>query len=191
MKKLIISKKYEVLLDDEDFERINSFRWYIRHMKSKYKEYFYAVRSINIDNKCKWVLMHREVMHPKDNEIVDHKDFNGLNNQKSNLRICSKSQNAQNSRYNRKLNLPKGVTAGMVVSSSGKKYYFFKAQIVVNNKAIYLGNFKTVLEAQLAYNKTAEEYHKDFRHTSLYNPKKYKMTAEEYYNSIEHKSRIH
>ena len=42
--------------------------------------------------------MHRIIMNCPDGKFIDHKDGNGLNNQKENLRICTKQQNSGNSK---------------------------------------------------------------------------------------------
>jgi hypothetical protein len=84
--------------------------------------------------------------------LVDHKDRNGLNNQKENLRICDYSKNAQNSKRN-----------PIYGSSNYKGVYLYKrtnkyrANIKLKGKRIYLGYFDSDKEAALAYNKKAIE----------------------------------
>ena len=85
-----------VLVDDEDFVVLNHYLW-------NYKERWgkgYAIRYgfCPVRYKYSSFLMHRVIMKlPFDNkQIVDHIDGNGLNNQKSNLRLCTQQQNIQN-----------------------------------------------------------------------------------------------
>lgn len=88
-------------------------------------------------------------------EVIDHIDGNGLNNQRSNLRPCTQSQNLANMR------LSKHNTSGykgVCKTSRGT----FHAGIYVNNKRIHIGVFKTPIEAALAYNKAAQKYHGNF-----------------------------
>ena len=59
--------------------------------------YFYARTTFKHDGLVEDVFMHRYITKVDNNFMVDHADGNGLNNQKSNLRIASRSQNTVNS----------------------------------------------------------------------------------------------
>lgn len=89
--------------------------------------------------------------------IVDHKDLNRLNNCKRNLRQSSHAKNLANTFY--KSEKEKGVYA--------QKNGFFRAAIVVNNKYISLGNYKSKEEAAAAYNAACILIYKD--HYRKYN----------------------
>lgn len=75
-------------VDDEDYEYLNQFHWL--------ESYGYAKRNIMINGKLKSLLMHRVIMKPPVNLVVDHIDHNKLNNQKYNLRNCTSSENVMN-----------------------------------------------------------------------------------------------
>ena len=93
MKEIKLSKGMVALVDDEDYEYLNQFKWYLTH--SHYKHY-YAIRSVCVNKKYKSIRMHRDIMMPNHNQEIDHIDHNGLNNQKLNLRICSRAENSRN-----------------------------------------------------------------------------------------------
>lgn len=85
-----------VLLDDEDYERLDKNGWYLT---PEYRE----ENGIKIKRKTRYAThdiygkMHRWVLGITDSQIlIDHIDHNGLNNQKSNLRLVSSSQNKKN-----------------------------------------------------------------------------------------------
>jgi hypothetical protein len=40
--------------------------------------------------------LHRVIMNATDDQLIDHQDHNGLNNQRKNLRVATKSQNGAN-----------------------------------------------------------------------------------------------
>lgn len=84
------SKKYtrHALVDEEDFERLSKHKWFVQ-MGSKDHYYDYAWAEIN----GKKHYMHRFVTNPSKDMSVHHIDGSGLNNQKSNLEVCTHQEN--------------------------------------------------------------------------------------------------
>lgn len=94
MKILKLTCGAEVLLDDEDYERIPKTGWYLSPL--------HRVDSNN-DRKTRYAIhdtygrMHRWILNVQDtNQLIDHIDGNGLNNQKANLRIVTSGINKKN-----------------------------------------------------------------------------------------------
>lgn len=94
MKEIHLTKGLIALVDESDFEWISDFKWCASNGA--------AIRSIGIKVDGKWrsrsILMHREIMQCPESLEVDHIDGNRLNNQRSNLRICTHSDNQKNRR---------------------------------------------------------------------------------------------
>ncbi len=94
--RLIVQSSVFAIVDDEDYERLSKNKWYIMKLYHCDTEILYARRydgSVK-DENYKAILMHREILNVHGREKkVDHKDGNGLNNQKQNLRICTHSDN--------------------------------------------------------------------------------------------------
>jgi len=78
-------------VDDEDYERLSRFNWRVSIHKRKKTAYAVAV-----------VKLHRLVLDVADPAVlVDHRNQNGLDCQKLNLRACTAAQNQANRRKNR------------------------------------------------------------------------------------------
>jgi len=153
MKEIKLTNGGVALVDDEDFEELNHFRWF-GHSEGTT---IYAWRhQYNGHRKYGKVKMHRQIMKANPGEIIDHADRNGLNNQKSNLRFCLNSQNLMNTRI-RSDNTSgfKGVT----YHSQNKRW---RATINKDGKQVSLGCYGTPEEAAFAYNKAAFELFGEF-----------------------------
>lgn len=144
--------KYFALVDDQDYVRVSKFKWSV----IKNSKWIYAGRTIKVNGKQKTFLLHRFIMNCYDDHLIDHRDGNGLNDQRSNLRIATNAENVRNG--GRQRNNTTGFKGVSLVKSSGK----YEAQIAFNNKTIHLGKFLTPIEAAKAYNNKAIELHGQF-----------------------------
>lgn len=145
VKQIPLSQGLFALVDDEDYEGLAQWKWYAKKQRNS----FYAVRRSVVDGKQVTVRMHRSLMPT--NLKVDHKNGNGLDNQKSNLRPANNSQNAAN-RQNRPAS---GVT---FCKFSGK----WKAQIMIGGVNKHLGRFLSEMEARSAYAEAAPRVFGEF-----------------------------
>ena len=157
MKLIPLSRGLFAQIDDNDYERVNQFKWCAMVCK-KGKNKWYVVRNIKVGvNKWKHQMLHRFIMNEINPEIfIDHWDHNGLNCQKVNLRSCSCTQNNGNRVHIPTENNPyKGV-------SWDKRLKKYNAQISINNKTKYLGLHQNAEDAAIAYNRAALEYFGEF-----------------------------
>jgi hypothetical protein len=129
-------------IDAADWVNVRGHRWYAH----KDRNTFYA----HTDGK-RTALMHRLLL--PDAVEVDHKDRNGLNNQRANLRPATSSQNAAN-RRKRKVAVTSQYKGVDWYRRTGKYY----ARIMVNGKQHYLGSFTNQEDAARAYNAAAVEH---------------------------------
>lgn len=107
----------------------------------------------NIDNKT--TKLTRYLLEPPKDKVVDHINGDPSDNRRSNLRICTNTENARNARkpINSK-NKYKGV--------SETKYGTYNAHIMYNRKTIYLGTYKTEEEAYKARLEAERKYFGEF-----------------------------
>ena len=150
MKQIELTKNKIALVDDEDFDYLNQFKWYA--LNGKYVSRAYTMKN----GKQRGLLMHRLIMNaPKEMEI-DHINGNGLDNQRDNLRVCKKSENLWNSGKSKN---NKSGYKGVCWSKVIKKW---RVQIMINGKLIYLGVFKNIKDAAMAYKEASLKYHGKF-----------------------------
>lgn len=135
------------LVDDEDYEELAKYKWGVL----KVHQSSHATRTTKTKNESRF--MHRIIFKAKTGEpFIDHIDGNGLNNQKSNLRWASRSENMQNSK--KTLGKRHSKYKGVSFHKGSKKWC---ANIRKETKKIYLGLFETEIAAAQCYNKVAKE----------------------------------
>lgn len=137
MKYIRITKGFKSLVDNEDYEKFNAFKWQVG------SDGKYAQRTITSKNKRVSIFLHRAIMNTPKGKDIDHKNGNTLDNRKSNLRISTRSQNILNP--NNKVQ--KSFSGYRGVSLSGGLKNKWRARIFVKGKEILLGRFKTKSEA--------------------------------------------
>lgn len=160
MKEIKLLNNYVALVDDEDYEELNQYKWYA--ITSKRANTFYAARNhwCFIKKKRSTVLMHRSILKVSALYNVDHADNNGLNNTKSNLRIVTQQENNMNTAPQ------KNNTIGYKgVYSDGKNK--FVARISMNYKNIHIGIFEDKETAAKVYDSVVRFHYPNTGYTNF------------------------
>lgn len=139
----------DILVDDEDYERLKHVKWSVRRSKRTKN----SKERISIRNTKIGMSIARFIMKCPKNKVVDHINRDPFDNRKVNLRICTNAQNNANREMgNRKIKY-RGVY---------KMRGIFMAQITIKRKTIYLGSSKDQLVCAKMYNEAALKYYKEF-----------------------------
>jgi hypothetical protein len=97
MKTIPLTRGLVSIVDDDDYEMLIRYKWYAKIKKNG--KYIYAARARWENKTRQTTLMHRVILNPPPRMEIDHIDGNGLNNQRSNIRIVTRRQNGQNRHY--------------------------------------------------------------------------------------------
>lgn len=160
MKQIQLSWGQTALVDDEDFDFLNQWKWQAQPSRGTY----YAVRhGKRVNGKREQIRMHRVILSLKNSiQIGDHKDRNGLNNQKNNLRVVTVHQNNFNKSGHKNA---KSRFKGVSWFQSPKKW---GARIRLNSKKqIFIGLFNSEEEAAKGYDLVAPLYHGEFAYINF------------------------
>jgi hypothetical protein len=154
MKTIQLTKGQVALVDDEDYLWLNQWKWHTHKGYSKN----YARRFDYSQGKKIGIFMHSFILKMTNSKFMgDHENGNGLDNQRHNLRIATKSQNAKNK------------TSAKNSSSKylGVSWHKIKKKwtVIINN--VYIGDYKNEIEAALAYNEAAKIHHKEFANLNI------------------------
>lgn len=155
---VVLKSGYVVIVDEADAAFVLSFTWTTQAGKCGAR---YAYRPvIKADGQRGKVYLHRELVCAARGQRVDHVNGNGLDNRRSNLRLCTNAENMRNMRRGRGASKYKGVAW---FARDG----CWRAYIVQDARQIHLGYFATEIEAALAYDRAARERFGEFAKLNL------------------------
>jgi len=153
VKRIPLTRGKFAIVDDNDFGWLSRFSWCAYQTRSTNTVKFYAGRS-------KGMFMHRLIMNPSKDQVIDHINRDSLDNRRSNLRICTKSKNSMNQAKTRGVSKYKGVNWDKYAKA-------WRASIFFNKRKLNLGNYHDEAEAAKVYNDKAKEVFGQF---ALLNP---------------------
>jgi hypothetical protein len=144
---IVLTQNMYAKVDADDYAWLNQWKWFY-HRGYACRNDLATQRQVYMHNAI--AERHNLRFYPE----LDHKDRNGINNQKENFRSATRSE--QNINQGKRTNVTsfKGVTA---ISK-----YKWRARIRHRNKLIHLGYYSTDLEAALAYDVEARQLFGEF-----------------------------
>jgi len=155
MKMIPLTQGQFAIIDDEDSDLVAPYKW--SAMKRRGAAGFYAQSAVwdRSAKRTRTVLMHRLISGARPGQLCDHANMNGLDNRRSNLRICTPSENQCNrkAQSNNKTGF-KGVTR----TPSGS----YRASITIGKARHNLGTFATPEAAAIARDAAARRLHGEY-----------------------------
>jgi hypothetical protein len=141
------------LVDDEDLALVQPYRWGLAERDHT----SYAIARFTRDGHRHYLMMHALLAGPR----PDHRDGDGLNNQRANLRPATPSQNLAN----------RGPRPGSSSRYKGVSWYprtgRWAASITVNYRRVHLGYHSAEEDAARAYDAAARQWFGEFARLNL------------------------
>jgi len=138
-KRIDVYNGYSALVDDADFPHLSQKRWHL----AGHRGTMYVTTSAWVGGKCVSVPMHTLIASAPLGMVVDHVNGNRLDNRRSNLRICTRTENLWNRHA-----APRGVSRFSGVTYEGNRW---RARISRENHRINIGVFAREVDAAIAY----------------------------------------
>jgi hypothetical protein len=148
MREVPLTRGLVAVVDDEDYHLVSVRKWHAQKPTQGRTFYARAERRSGEDGG-RWFHMHRVIAGAPDGLDVDHVDGNGLNNRRSNLRLCTRQENCCNRPGNR---VATSRFKGVSWSSKSQKW---KSQIRIDGTLLFLGYYDSELAAACAYDSVA------------------------------------
>ena len=133
---IALTKFKFAIVDPQNFYWLNNFDWCAK----EYRGCFHAVR-FNNHGAPMILSMHRQIMNPPPGLLIDHRNRDGLDNRKANLRLATYSENNCNTAKR------KNTSSQFVGAYFDKRRRKWFAYISYNGKRIYLGRFARIAHA--------------------------------------------
>lgn len=152
MKRIKLTQGKYAIVDDEDYDYLMAYakKWFaMRH-----GNLWYAAGHRRNTGPGGQDRMHRVILRTKPHEHVDHKNGNGLDNRRSNIRIASRAENMWN-----RGKMPSNTSGFKGVRKVKNRW---QTRISINGNRLFLGSFLTKSTAAEAYDKAALRYHGSF-----------------------------
>lgn len=150
-RKIALSKGLFATVDASDFLQLSKWKWYANNIGHK----TYACRTVKKGGR-QTLYMHKEIIGTPVGLVTDHINGNGLDNRRSNLRVCSRRENLLN--RGEQTNNSSGISG----VSFEKKSQKWESYLHHYGKKISLGRYSEKEEAVKARTEGIKKWYNDF-----------------------------
>lgn len=153
MKKISLTQGAFAVIDNADYDKVKGYTWQL----SKNQHRRYATSSVHTPMGKRKILMHHLILGVTNAVEIDHKDRDGLNNRRNNLRVATRAQNQANRPQKQNTTSKyRGVTLDRG-----------RWRVRISKKKKYLGSFDSEIQAAIAYDVAAKIKYGEFAQLNL------------------------
>ena len=152
-----VGRGHFAIIDKQDLDLVSNFSWRLHMSDGTSRRY---AQAFNKSSKAT-IRLHQLIASPAQGEVVDHINGDGLDNRRTNLRLCSMTQNLHNSGSRTGLSQYKGVSKDQKGWTTG---------IFSQGERYDLGTFADEVDAAIAYDLAAMKLFGEFAGTNFPRP---------------------
>lgn len=156
-KEIHLSQGKVAIVDDSDYELVSQYKWTTMHTPGR--KTWYAYHSDWNKGNPRSIILHCFLMSAPKGTEVDHIDGDGLNCQRHNLRMATRSENSHN------VDKRCDNTSGYKGVMTNKRRWRFSIQS--HGRRITKGGFKTAEDAARAYDAAAKILHGEYAYLNF------------------------
>lgn len=154
-----LTQGYEAIIDAADVPLVEGLNWFaaVSRRRDGSIRTIYAHRNVRVGKgRAKPMSLHRTLLQSPAGFVIDHRDGNGLNNRRENLRIATLHQNQQNER---KRSSNKSGHKGVYWHKATKKW---AASLFVDGRRMHLGVHSNLETAAAVVQEKRAQLHGEF-----------------------------
>lgn len=140
-----LTRALHAIIDAADAELISTYGCWQARWDASAKTHYASATARQPCDRPSTIQMHRLLLNAQSGLLVDHRNHDGLDNRRDNLRLCSPTQNQHNLRGPQR-----NGTSGYLGVTWHRRDRRWQAAFVIAGRSHHVGNFSSAVEAAVA-----------------------------------------